>query len=144
MTKSFTKILLVSFSLLITISSTSALTCANLTKSLSKGATNKEVTLLQQFLYDSGYLATSPNGYYGNGTIAAVKKFQKANKLSQTGTVGSLARKKIKEVSCGNLTQASSTELVKISKDYRTYANTIFLVAILCNSFFCSYQDLLV
>ena len=30
------------------------------------------------------------------------------------------------------------------NNSFRTYANTTLLVTILCNSFFCSYQDLLV
>ena len=76
-----------------TYSSTSAKltpssTCLSLTKNLAKGQENGEVRLLQQFLVDGGYLKTQPNGYFGPGTVAAVKKFQIANGMSPVGSVG--------------------------------------------------------
>ena len=48
--------LLVFASVFLITSSVSALTCTNLTKTLSKGSENSEVLKLQQFLFDGGYL----------------------------------------------------------------------------------------
>jgi peptidoglycan hydrolase-like protein with peptidoglycan-binding domain len=91
-----------------TTQQTTATTCTNLTKALSKGSENSEVLKLQQFLYDSRYLTSKPNGYFGNGTISAVKKFQAVNGLSQSGLIGPIARQKINELTC---LQGSKNEL---------------------------------
>jgi len=49
------------------------------------------VKVLQQRLYELGYLENKyVTGYYGSITVAAVKKFQKNNQISQTGTVATL------------------------------------------------------
>lgn len=109
--------LFVSASVIFATSSVSAMACTNLTKSLSKGSENSEVLKLQQFLFDGGYLTVKPNGYFGNGTVAAVKKFQGVNKLSQVGSVGPGTRSKVKEVSCGKDISASvNTNKVDIVK----------------------------
>ncbi|MEI6810558.1 MAG: peptidoglycan-binding domain-containing protein [Candidatus Nomurabacteria bacterium] len=94
--------LFVSVSILFITSSSSALTCTNLTKPLANGSKDSEVLKLQQFLFDGGYLSTKPNGYFGAGTLTALKKFQKANGLAQVGSVGPGTRSKIKEVSCND------------------------------------------
>ncbi len=102
--------LFVSASVIFATSSVSAMTCTNLTKSLSKGSENSEVLKLQQFLFDGGYLTVKPNGYFGNGTVAAVKKFQIANGTSPVGSVGPATRSKIKEVSCKAESVGSGTQ----------------------------------
>ena len=49
------------------------------------------VKALQQRLYELGYLQSKHvTGYYGSITVAAVKSFQKNNRISQTGTVAEL------------------------------------------------------
>lgn len=49
------------------------------------------VKALQQRLYELGYLQSKYiTGYYGSITVAAVKSFQKNNRISQTGTVAEL------------------------------------------------------
>jgi len=58
------------------------------TKPLKFGMTSNEVKELQIKLKELGYLTATPTGYYGNQTVAAVKKFQKAKGLEQLGTVG--------------------------------------------------------
>ena len=93
--------LFVGASIIFVVSSASAMTCTNLTKSLAKGSENSEVLKLQQFLFDSGYLTAKPNGYFGNATMIALKKFQGASGLAQVGSVGPGTRGKVKEVSCG-------------------------------------------
>lgn len=63
-----------------------------ITKPLSLGMTDPQVTILQQFLVVKGYLLVSPTGYYGQLTMAAVKKFQAANGIDQVGAVGPMTR----------------------------------------------------
>jgi hypothetical protein len=58
------------------------------TKPLKFGMTSSEVRELQVKLKELGYLTATPTGYYGNQTVAAVKKFQKAKGLEQLGSVG--------------------------------------------------------
>ena len=61
--------------------------------SLKKGDTSDAVKELQERLRAEGYFtyATS-TGFFGPITFNAVKAYQKANKLPQTGTVGSMTR----------------------------------------------------
>ncbi len=66
--------------------------------------TNGEVTLLQAFLQDANLLATDPTGFFGVGTVNAVKAFQTQNNLQATGYVGPLTREKIRVISCNGTT----------------------------------------
>ena len=61
--------------------------------SLKKGDTSDAVKELQERLRAEGYFtyATS-TGFFGPITLKAVKAYQKANKLPQTGLVGSMTR----------------------------------------------------
>ncbi|HXK37934.1 MAG TPA: peptidoglycan-binding protein [Candidatus Paceibacterota bacterium] len=78
--------------------------CVGIERSLglrSKDAKNSsDVTMLQSFLVAGDYLKAEPTGYYGALTAKAVKSFQKANGISQTGTVGPQTRAKIKSFLC--------------------------------------------
>jgi peptidoglycan hydrolase-like protein with peptidoglycan-binding domain len=49
---------------------------------------NNEVTKLQERLKEEGVYSGPITGYYGNLTMAAVKKYQKLNGLDQLGSVG--------------------------------------------------------
>lgn len=64
----------------------------HLTQYLVLGSTGEQVTILQQYLHNHGYLSINPTGYFGTATVNAVKAFQKAHNISQTGTVGPLTR----------------------------------------------------
>ena len=66
--------------------------------------TNNEVSALQDFLQNAGYLQTSPTGFFGLMTLSSVKKFQSSNNISPTGFVGPLTRAKINSLSCGTTT----------------------------------------
>ena len=56
---------------------------------LSIGAKNMDVSELQQRLYELDYIdKDKTTGYFGTDTEAAVKKFQKLNRLSEDGKVG--------------------------------------------------------
>jgi N-acetylmuramoyl-L-alanine amidase len=83
--------------------------CTTLTKGLLVGSKGNEVLLLQKYLVSEKYLATTPNGYFGQATKKAVIAFQKSNGLKPVGSVGALTRAKISEVSCGGVGQVESS-----------------------------------
>lgn len=59
-------------------------------RTLKGGSRGYDVYTLQLRLVELNYLSSIPNnGYYGDTTAAAVKKFQKANGLTQNGNVTS-------------------------------------------------------
>lgn len=62
---------------------------------LFNGSKGDEVRELQQALIDLGYLKGTADGIFGNKTEIAVRKFQKANKLSVDGLAGSSTRQLI-------------------------------------------------
>jgi peptidoglycan hydrolase-like protein with peptidoglycan-binding domain len=78
--------------------------CLVLTHDLSYGSrdrgTDGEVTELQAFLRDEGYLSASPTGFYGASTMRAVASFQRDQDIRATGTVGSATRAEIESVTC--------------------------------------------
>lgn len=62
---------------------------------------SNNVSVLQAFLREFRYLAPGPSGYFGPGTLAAVKSFQATNGISPvSGFVGQLTRAKIRTLSC--------------------------------------------
>ena len=85
--------------------------CANLTYSLRVGSTdsqtNGDVTNLQTFLQDEGFLSSDPTGYFGQMTAKAVKKFQTRYGISPVGSVGTVTRKKINSLSCDVVTNTT-------------------------------------
>ncbi len=81
--------------------------CTTLTESLGIGSESAAVLSLQEYLYVKGYLKAAPNGYFGQGTYAAVVAFQNENGITQTGTVGPLTREKLKASSCGITTPST-------------------------------------
>jgi hypothetical protein len=82
---------------------TQALSCVSLAKNVSRYQENDAVLSLQGFLYEKGYLKATPNGYFGAGTFSAVKAYQKANGITQTGTAGPLTRNLIKKETCNGV-----------------------------------------
>ncbi len=82
------------------LTSASAFTCVDLPKNLSKGMESSSVLSLQNFLKEKGYLTAKPNGYFGVGTLGAVKKYQASVGLSRSGQVFSLTRAAIKNETC--------------------------------------------
>ncbi len=81
--------------------------CADITHDLRyrmrDTATNDDIAVLQDFLNSNGYTTVSPAGFFGTSTLKAVKKFQSANGLRQTGFVGPKTRAKIKAIDCGDV-----------------------------------------
>lgn len=78
--------------------------CVSLEKRMLYGnndtQTGGDVSRLQSFLYQAGYLAQKPTGFFLRKTENAVKSFQKDNRLIVTGIVGNVTRKTIQKVSC--------------------------------------------
>lgn len=60
---------------------------------LKKGSKGPEVKALQQALYKKGYNPNGIDGVFGPGTEKAVKKFQKAKKVTADGIVGAVTKK---------------------------------------------------
>ncbi len=88
------------FAFLLSIHQVSALTCADFSENLFRTDENDNVKVLQDFLYEKGYLKVLPNGYFGPGTFAAVKEYQTANGINPTGVVGSVTRRSLKAATC--------------------------------------------
>lgn len=70
-------------------SSSSSSGVGGFTRTLRKGYTGEDVRTVQQRLKELGYYTSSVDGVYGNGSIAAVKAFQKNNGLTADGLAGS-------------------------------------------------------
>ena len=76
------------------INSLRDVTMLNEKRTYKLGDKDDEVKLLQERLFELGYLEQQyVTGYYGAITEAAVKKFQKNNQINQTGTVAELTLK---------------------------------------------------
>lgn len=78
--------------------------CVLLTRNMSPGAndsnTGKEVSALQMYLYDRGYLDIPANGNYDQNTALAVAKFQYRNQIEVSGIVKADVRGVLKELTC--------------------------------------------
>ena len=85
-----------------------ASTCVDLASNVSRYQENKNVLALQNFLLEKGYLKAKPNGYFGGGTFSALKAYQKANNITQTGTAGPFTRALIKKESCASTSTVST------------------------------------
>ncbi len=59
---------------------------------MKKGSEGKDVSSLQERLYDLGYFEGLRNGFYGTATERAVRAFQSANGLLPDGTANSETR----------------------------------------------------
>ncbi|MDD4531262.1 MAG: peptidoglycan-binding domain-containing protein [Candidatus Pacebacteria bacterium] len=71
-----------------TAASTSSSTVNKFTRSLGIGDEGDDVEDLQERLKTDGYYSGPITGYFGSLTSAAVKKYQAANGIRQTGTMG--------------------------------------------------------
>jgi peptidoglycan hydrolase-like protein with peptidoglycan-binding domain len=99
--------------------STLASECIKLETNLAKGIRSTNVISLQKYLSQIGLLSASPSGYFGELTFKAVKLFQQARTITQSGYVGPLTRLAISNDSCKTITEvatATSTKSVEVSK----------------------------
>ena len=60
-------------SIFISTQSVYAGVCLDFTSGIARYQESSRVLSLQEFLKEKGFLTAKPNGYYGNGTFAAVK-----------------------------------------------------------------------
>ncbi len=90
------------------------LQCTNLQNNLRlrslDSSTNFEVSKLQDFLQERGYLNTETTGYFGKLTQNAVKSYQSSKNLYPTGYVGYYTRSAIQIDSCSSLPPVCTTE----------------------------------
>jgi hypothetical protein len=77
--------------------------------------TNGSVINLQAFLAGKGYLQVEPTGYYGALTLKAVRAFQKASGIAQTGFAGPLTRAQIKSIRTKTCSEVNVPKEVVIS-----------------------------
>ncbi len=68
---------------------------------ITDASVNGDVTRVQKFLKEKGYLTASPSGYFGLLTKEAVQTFQINHDLAVSGYVGQPTYEKINEISCG-------------------------------------------
>jgi len=104
--------------------------CVYLPKNLKYKSTGNDVTALQNYLLDRGFLELSATGFYGRATELAIKKFQYKNEIEVTGETESLTRETIKSLTCSELTYTKLVTLVKkTSPANRTYQDIDFTTA---------------
>lgn len=100
-------------------------TCLDLQVNLSRGSESDDVLSVQNFLAEKGFLKVKPNGYFGPGTFAAVRLYQKSVGLSSSGAVFPLTRASIKKETCDsnslNTNQITNTTIPK-----NTTSTTVF------------------
>ena len=106
------KKIIVSLVMLCGVSYASALGCVDLKSGLARGMETSNVLKLQTFLFEKGYLKAKPNGYFGGGTVAAVKAYQKSIGFEQAGSVGPGTRAAIKKETCDSSPGSQSPQVI--------------------------------
>lgn len=114
--KKFSVLIAIGLCMPLTSFAQSNVACTDIGSNLYKGLETSSVLKLQNFLYGKGYLKAKPNGYYGPGTMAAVKAYQKSVGITQTGSVATLTRARIKKDSCGTTGLAGSPSVSTVVK----------------------------
>jgi peptidoglycan hydrolase-like protein with peptidoglycan-binding domain len=76
---------------------------------LKPGSRSDEVMELQKVLVTLGLLTAKPNGYFGVGTTAAVKKFQELHGLDTLGSVGPATRAALNALNTGSATNETQS-----------------------------------
>ena len=84
--------------------------CSVLYRNLSQGVKGDDVTSLQEFLRDEGYLSANATGYFGPMTAQALARWQTSQGVESVGAVGPLTRGRIKVWCGGGNTERFSAE----------------------------------
>jgi peptidoglycan hydrolase-like protein with peptidoglycan-binding domain len=92
--------LLFSFVLLPAFTFADTYQCLDFNSGMSIGSRDFNVSRLQDFLINQGFLRSSATGYFGSQTYRAVRDFQYSNGISMAGNVGPMTRGKIKFLTC--------------------------------------------
>jgi peptidoglycan hydrolase-like protein with peptidoglycan-binding domain len=106
--------------------STGSSTDGSFTRTLRRGYTGNDVLAVQKQLKALGYYTSTLDGVYGAGTMAAVSAFQKNNKLSVDGLVGSKTYAKMFStgaVSSGSTDSGTDTSTDSGSPDSGAYTS---------------------
>ena len=74
------------------------------------GDKGDDVLALQKILVKQKFLSATPNGNYGPATFAAVKKFQKDNKIKQTGNVGPATKDVLNKISGSVISESTGDQ----------------------------------
>ena len=90
-----------------------AATAAPVFETLRKGDKGEGVRLMQEALINLGYLSGKSDGTYGDGTVQAVRAFQKANGLTVDGTAGNDTLQKLYSVDAAAAPTAKPTATPK-------------------------------
>lgn len=72
----------------------------NMTIGMNDNNTEREVSALQSYLYDRGFLNMTPDGNYDANTALAVKRFQYLNQIEVSGIVKVDLRNLLQELTC--------------------------------------------
>ncbi|OJI08199.1 MAG: hypothetical protein COX02_01670 [Candidatus Vogelbacteria bacterium CG22_combo_CG10-13_8_21_14_all_37_9] len=76
--------------------------CVSITHNLAYRSTGRDVFTLQDFLQNQAYLNSEPTGFFGLLTQSAVKSFQSASGILNSGYVGPITRARINALSCAS------------------------------------------
>lgn len=106
-----------------------------------QGSSGQAVTTIQEKLKRWGYYSGTVDGVYGSGTVAAVKKFQRTNGLTEDGVCGSSTLKALgmeqQASSGGNQTGSGDVALLAkvISAEARgePYSGQVAVGAVILN-----------
>lgn len=102
------KIILVSLLALVSLLIIPLVANASLNTNLYYGLQkNSDVTQLQEFLIDKGFLPGSSTGNFFSLTLKAVKAYQASQNINQTGYVGTLTRTAINNELASNLSASN-------------------------------------
>ncbi len=125
----------IGFGALIGIPSVSSASMITFFQTLNYGASGSQVTQLQRFLFDQGYMKTLPTGIFQHSTEVALKAFQKAADVPQTGTfnadtmAAANARLQTVELAVANGTNKNTPPPAKLA--LQTVSHTSQLAAVL-------------
>lgn len=101
--------------------------CVTLTRDLSYGSkdanTKGEVSILQAYLTDRGFLETGATGFFGRSTELGVKRFEYRNQIEVNGMVRRDFRDVVKELTCQKYQKISYVDK-PIAKNIYSNANT--------------------
>jgi peptidoglycan hydrolase-like protein with peptidoglycan-binding domain len=102
--KKYIIVFLLSFLLLPAFTYADTYKCLDFNSGLHLGSRdfvkNGDVSRLQDFLINQGFLKSNITGYFGSQTYRAVRDFQRSFGFSAVGNVGPMTRNKIKNITC--------------------------------------------
>ena len=93
---------------------------------------NDDVQILQNFLYEKGFLKVKPTSYFGTLTLRAVKDFQKSVGIINTGYVGALTRSAIEENSKVKVMPGTVEEVTVFGNNEEKFVGKIETYSIGC------------